>query len=169
MIQQAPIAIIEFPGSNCEQDCIDALGLLNISAQKIWHTNKEIPSHIQGIIIPGGFSYGDYLRGGALAALSPISEGIRKFAEQGKTILGICNGFQILTELKLLPGTLLKNNQQTFICEVAELQTNHKTPKLKAFFQDKDKIRLPIAHGEGKYYCSKDELDSILKKQSRYS
>ncbi len=172
MIQQAPIAIIEFPGSNCEQDCIDALGQLNISTQKIWHTNSQIPAHIQGIIIPGGFSYGDYLRGGALAALSPISEGIQEFAQQGKAILGICNGFQILTELKLLPGTLLRNNQQSFICEVAELQTNCKTPKLDAFFQKKDKIQLPIAHGEGKYHCSKEELDTILKNNQdilRYS
>ena len=172
MIHQAPIAIIQFPGSNCEQDCIDALALLNISTQQIWHTETTIPRHIKGLILPGGFSYGDYLRGGALAALSPISSAIRKFAEQGKPILGICNGFQILTELGLLPGTLLKNNQQTFTCQVSELQTNRSTTKLNQFFQNQESIRLPIAHGEGKYHCSKSELNSIIKNNQdilRYS
>lgn len=156
------IGLVQFPGSNCDADCIDAFKrLFQIDLELIWHEAHEVPSHIQALILPGGFSYGDYLRSGALAAFSPIMQSVKEFADKGGAVLGICNGFQVLCEAKLLPGTLLKNVQRTFVCQMTHLivPTTGKSvwhQKLKG-----KSYRVPIAHGEGNYYIDSAGLRKL--------
>ncbi|RZA25494.1 MAG: phosphoribosylformylglycinamidine synthase subunit PurQ [Proteobacteria bacterium] len=159
---QNAIGLVQFPGSNCDADCIEAFKrLFQIDLHLIWHEEHEIPAHIQGLILPGGFSYGDYLRSGALAAFSPIMQSVKKFAERGGAVLGICNGFQVLCEAKLLPGTLLKNVQRKFVCEMTSLSVTSegKSPWHKALAGKS--YRVPIAHGEGNYYIDQAGLKKL--------
>jgi len=152
--------VIVFPGSNCDYDCfyiIDKIFAINV--EYVWHKNPTI-GPCDFIILPGGFSYGDYLRCGAIARFSPIMNDIIKFAKKGNPILGICNGFQILLETGLLPGALLRNNSLKFICEHVYLKTNfYDTFFTNAIEKDKP-LSIPIAHGEGNYFCDRD----IIKK-----
>lgn len=151
------IGLVQFPGSNCDADCIDAMKrLFHIDLHLIWHDTVSLP-HLDGLILPGGFSYGDYLRGGALASCSKIMPAIKEFAAKGGSILGICNGFQVLTESHLLPGILLKNAQQSFICKNVHLAV---APGTSAYHQRLAgrSYKVPIAHGEGRYFLSQDEL-----------
>lgn len=143
------IGLIRFPGSNCDADCIDSLQRhFSLSATIISHRETELPP-LDAIVLPGGFSYGDYLRAGALAALSPIMNEVASFHERGGAIIGICNGFQILCETRLLPGVLLDNAGGRFICRWAPLSFE-KGPRRF--------IRLPIAHGQGRYYAQGETL-----------
>ena len=144
------VGVVQFPGSNCDDDCVDVLNRhFGILAPKIWHKESVIPK-LDAIIIPGGFSFGDYLRSGALAARSPVIEPIRSVAQKGGAILGICNGFQILTESNLLPGTLLHNLELKFICKMTRI----KSP-------DGNVLSVPIAHGEGRYWIQETELRTL--------
>lgn len=157
------VGIVVFPGSNCDRDVKHVLDkTLNTNSKFYWHT-KRIPNNIDVIIIPGGFTYGDYLRPGIIASHSPIMKHIQKLAQQKIPILGICNGFQILVESNLLPGTLLKNTSLNFMCQWINIKvTNTKTPfttKLKL----QQKIPIPIANGEGRYYADKKTLTSLQK------
>jgi len=160
------VGVIVFPGSNCDRDMFHVLNdVFKINAQYFWH-EKTLPSNLDAVILPGGFSYGDRLRAGIIAAHSPIISHVKKLANQGIPILGVCNGFQILTESGLLPGVLLKNTSLNFMCQWTNLVVqNNKTPftnKLKIG----EKIPIPIANGEGRYFADKKTLD-ILKKNNQ--
>lgn len=148
--------VVIFPGSNCDRDMIEALrNDLQQEVIELWHKDEDISmlSTDDCIVLPGGFSYGDYLRCGAIARFSPMMQSVIAFANKGGKVLGVCNGFQILCESGLLPGVLLKNANQQFICKNVYL-TN-------AQQQDGEAIKIPIAHGEGRYYASEDVIASL--------
>lgn len=154
-------AVIIFPGSNCDRDMVDALtASTGKEPIKVWHGDHELPD-VDLIAVPGGFSYGDYLRSGAMAAHSPIMREVVKAADKGVYVLGVCNGFQILTEAGLLPGTLMRNKNLKFICKPVNLKVeNADTAFTKAY--DKDQvIRIPVAHHDGNFFASDDELARI--------
>lgn len=155
------IAILEFPGSNCDVDLIDAFKRhFSITLQPIWHAETTFPK-LDGVLIPGGFSFGDYLRSGALAAHSHCIQNLKDYAKQGRPIFGICNGFQVLTESHLLPGALLRNESRKFICRYTWL-----TPSGAALAGlEKKPLHVPIAHGEGRYYIGEDGLKSLQDKE----
>jgi len=152
--------IVTFPGSNCDHDMFYVLNnILKQEVEFLWHKDKDLKKS-DFIILPGGFSYGDYLRSGAIACMSPIMNEIIKFANSGGYVLGICNGFQILCESGLLPGTLLRNSKGLFICDNIFLKvTNNNTILTRKASKD-NALQIPIAHAEGRYFAS----DKILKK-----
>jgi len=148
--------VIVFPGSNCDDDMIHVLGeVMGHSAEKIWHKEEALPDFglEDVIIVPGGFSYGDYLRAGALAKLSPVMQAVVAFARQGGHVIGICNGFQVLCEAGLLPGALLRNRDQQFISRVCHLSTETHDSALTAEIPRDRALAMPMAHAEGRYYC----------------
>jgi len=157
------VAVIVFPGSNCDRDMHHVLtDVFKLESKLVWHTDT-LPKDVDAIVLPGGFSYGDRLRAGVIAAHSPVIMDIKKMAEKGMPVLGVCNGFQILVEAGLLPGALLKNTSLNFICKWTEIIVkNNQTP-----FTNKLKIdqRIPIAvaNGEGRYYADKETLQSLKK------
>ncbi|TLX79347.1 MAG: phosphoribosylformylglycinamidine synthase subunit PurQ [Thaumarchaeota archaeon] len=160
------VAVVVFPGSNCDRDMHHVLSdVFKLKTDLVWHTD-ELPKNIDAIVLPGGFSYGDRLRAGVIAAHSPVISEIKKMAEKGMPILGVCNGFQILVEAGLLPGALLKNTSLTFMCKWTEIIVkNNKTPftnKLKL----NQRIPIAIANGEGRYYADKETL-KLLKKNNQ--
>ena len=152
-------SVIIFPGSNCDRDMDVALKKFGFENQMIWHNDDKIPK-CDLIVLPGGFSYGDYLRCGSIAGKSKIIKSVVEFAKKGGLVLGICNGFQILTETGLLPGVLQQNKNIEFICKNVFVKINDKNNK---YFKniDKDILELHIAHNEGNYFCSKDELKML--------
>ena len=158
------VGVIVFPGSNCDRDMFHVLSdVFHFDAQYFWH-EKSLPKNIDAVVLPGGFSYGDRLRAGVIAAHSPIIKDVRKFAEKGIPILGVCNGFQILVESGLLPGVLLKNESLNFMCEWTNLSVeNNKTPFTKKFKLNQ-KIPIPIANGEGRYFVDDETLKELKKK-----
>ena len=155
------IGVVVFPGSNCDRDVRWATqGCLGMQTQYLWHEETDL-SGLDAVVLPGGFSYGDYLRCGAIARFAPVLGALIEFANKGGRVLGICNGFQVLTELGLLPGALTRNSGLHFICEDAPLEgVRARTPWLSQFKAGSD-IQLPIAHGEGRYQCSEDTLKSL--------
>tara|TARA_Y100001970_G_C13868554_1_gene667821 strand:- start:84 stop:767 length:684 start_codon:yes stop_codon:yes gene_type:complete len=152
-------SVIIFPGSNCDRDMDVALKKFGFKNQMVWHNEKSIPKS-DLIVLPGGFSYGDYLRCGSIASKSNIIKSVIDFAHSGGLVLGICNGFQILTETTLLPGILQQNKYLNFICKNIFVKVKNKENK---YFKNikKDILELHIAHNEGNYFCSKDELKSL--------
>lgn len=146
-------AVVVFPGSNCDQDCVHALrDVLGARVVEVWHKDS-VPADAECIVIPGGFSYGDYLRAGALASMSPVMDSVRAAAARGALVLGICNGFQVLVESGLLPGVLMRNAGLRFRCRDAHLRVERAdTPFTAGAFEPGEVIRLPIAHGFGNYY-----------------
>ncbi|WP_353892954.1 phosphoribosylformylglycinamidine synthase subunit PurQ [Proteinivorax hydrogeniformans] len=155
--------VVVFPGSNCDKDAQYAVESLGHSCQLIWHKDTDLPKDVDCIILPGGFSYGDYLRSGAIARFSPIMEAVKKFAEDDGIVVGICNGFQILVESGLLPGALMKNKSTKFICKEQSLKVvNNKTVFTNQYQQD-ESISLPIAHGDGNYYVPESKYEEIKK------
>ena len=152
-------SVIIFPGSNCDRDMDVALKKFGFKNQMVWHNDPEIPKS-DLIVLPGGFSYGDYLRCGSIAAKSKIIKSVIEFANSGGLVLGICNGFQILTETGLLPGILQQNLNQNFICKNVYVKVNDKDNKYFSNIK-KEVLELHIAHNEGNYFCSKDELKSL--------
>lgn len=154
-------AVITFPGSNCDMDLYHAIKEgINQDANLVSYKEKSLEGY-DGILIPGGFSYGDYLRSGAIASHAPIIEEVIRLANQGKPVLGICNGFQILTEIGLLPGTLTNNRQNRFICEQVGLTVENNKTLFTSKYDFKEKITIPIAHGEGRYYCDSETLHAL--------
>ncbi len=153
------VGIVIFPGSNCDRDAYYAASLVaGIPPRFLWHKDTELPAGLDCIILPGGFSYGDYLRSGAIARFSPIMRAVRSFADGGGLVLGICNGFQILTEAGLLPGALLRNAHQRFVCRNVTVRVeNNATPFTSAYGQGQV-LRIPIAHGEGRYYADPETI-----------
>ena len=154
-------AIIVFPGSNCDHDAYYALKNIGFSVSFIWHKDVDLSS-FDGILIPGGFSYGDYLRTGAIAKFSPIMKSIIEESKKGKIVIGICNGFQILIESGLLPGALITNQNIKFISKTVSLNINsYNSIFTKNISRDKNNINMPIAHKQGNYIASKDTLAEL--------
>jgi len=154
------IGVIVFPGSNCEQDAVEAVNDLGAEALLLWHGSPEI-GDVDGVIIPGGFAHGDYLRPGAIARFSPAMESIVDFAEKGGPVVGICNGFQVLTEVGLLPGALQKNIGLKFLCKTVNLKVESTNSILTSQTQIGDELKIPINHFEGNYTCSEDTLNEL--------
>jgi len=156
--------VVVFPGSNCDLDCYKAIERLNEPVDYIFHTSTDLARY-DCIILPGGFSYGDYLRSGAIARFAPVMQEVMKAAEEGKLILGICNGFQILLECGLLPGAMLRNRGLKFLCQYEELIVNNNQTPFTTSYQEGESIRIPIAHGEGNYYCDEETLAALEQNQ----
>jgi phosphoribosylformylglycinamidine synthase I len=155
------VAVIRFPGSNCDLDVVAALrATKGLDPKLVWHENDDLAG-FDALVLPGGFSFGDYLRAGAIAARSPSIARVRRLAEKGVPILGICNGFQILVEAGLLPGSLLKNSGLKFVCKWVTLRVeNNKTPFTRTFRRG-EVLRLPIAHNEGRLFLPEHELAAL--------
>jgi len=157
--------IVVFPGTNCEADCHYVLkNILAVDCKYIWHMEKE-DKEINAIIIPGGFSYGDYLRSGAVAKFSPIMNFVRDFAAGGGLVIGICNGFQILLEENILPGAMLRNNTLKFICRYAYMKVEKASNPFTANYKVGDIIRMPIRHNEGNYYINSEGLEKLERNE----
>jgi phosphoribosylformylglycinamidine synthase len=154
--------IVVFPGSNCDHDAFVATSVNSgANAKYLWHKDTHIPSDIDCIVLPGGFSYGDYLRCGAIARFSPIMKEVIKFADKGGYIIGICNGFQILCEAGLLPGTLLRNDSLTFKCKDINLKTLNNSTTFTSLLKKDEVITIPIAHGEGNYFADNNTIEEL--------
>ena len=153
--------VVTFPGSNCDQDMIYVLeDLLDQKVEKLWHKDTDLKD-VDFVVLPGGFSYGDYLRSGAIAKLSPIMGEIIKHANQGGYVMGVCNGFQILTETGLLEGALLHNNNQKFICKNAWLKPISRNTAITKGLNTDGVYKIPIAHAEGRYYAPSETIERL--------
>lgn len=154
-------ALIQFPGSNRDRDMIAAITKISGSAPaSVWHTETTLPD-VDLLIIPGGFSHGDYLRSGAIAARAPVMEAVSKAAASGVRVLGVCNGFQTLTEAGLLPGALMRNSGLTFVCKEVKLEIVNADNPFTARYTKGEIIRCPVAHHDGNYFADKKTLDRI--------
>lgn len=154
------IGVVTFPGSNCNDDALHVVQQTGHEAISLWHKSHDL-QNVDMVILPGGFSYGDYLRSGAVARFSPIMQEVIQFAENGGYVLGICNGFQVLCEAHLLPGVLLRNANQKFICKNVSLRVENENTLITQAYQKDEVLTIPIAHAEGQYYASKDELRKL--------
>ena len=153
--------VVTFPGSNCDQDMIYVLeDLMGQEVERLWHKDTDLKG-VDFVVLPGGFSYGDYLRSGAIAKLSPIMLEVIKHANNGGYVLGVCNGFQILTESGLLEGALLHNNNQKFVCKNIYLKPISDQSGITKGLQLDRSYKIPIAHGEGRYYAKQDVIDRL--------
>ncbi len=153
-------AVLQFPASNCDQDCLHAARSLGHSASLIWHKESALGA-ADAVIIPGGFSYGDYLRCGAIARFSPVMQAVQQFASQGGLVLGICNGFQILCEAGMLPGALVRNRSLQFRCEQVFLKTLAHDSPFTCQIPTNRLLRIPVAHGDGCYFADGPELEDL--------
>lgn len=154
-------AVIVFPGSNCDIDMYHAIkDELGEEVEYVWHDTDNLEG-FDGILLPGGFSYGDYLRTGAIARFSNVMKEVIKAAEAGKPILGVCNGFQVLLESGLLPGAMRRNESLKFICRPTELKVQNNKTMFSSEYQEGEVITVPIAHGEGNYYCDEETLKQL--------
>ncbi len=154
------IAVIQFPGSNCDQDCVIALNDLGARAQLVWHKEASV-ENFDAVVVPGGFSYGDYLRCGAIAQFSPVMQSVKALAGSGLPVLGICNGFQILCECGLLPGALVRNRSLHFVCDYVYLRVESgRSPVTNEAMQD-EVLSIPVAHGEGNYVADQEILREL--------
>jgi phosphoribosylformylglycinamidine synthase subunit PurQ / glutaminase len=155
------IAVVQFPGSNCDQDCLRALtDGLHVQAEYLWHKQTAV-SGFDAVVLPGGFSYGDYLRCGAIARFSPIMRAVVRAANEGMPVIGICNGFQILCEAGLLPGALIRNQSLRFVCKPVWLRVETGETPFTAKLKVECVLRMPVAHGEGSYFADETTLDSL--------
>lgn len=153
--------VVTFPGSNCDQDMIYVLEtIMGQEVERLWHKDTDLKG-VDFVVLPGGFSYGDYLRSGAIAKLSPIMTEVIKHANNGGYVLGICNGFQILTESGLLEGALLHNNNQKFICKNVFLKPDNNSSAINKNLDTAKAYKIPIAHGEGRFYAPQDVIDRL--------
>lgn len=157
------VGVVVFPGSNCDRDMYHVLqDVFKLDVQYFWHEDR-LPKNLDAVVLPGGFSYGDRLRAGVIAAHSPVIADVKRMADKGMPVLGVCNGFQILVEAQLLPGILLRNTSLSFMCRWTELIVeNNKTP-FTSQFKLKQRIPIPIANGEGRYYVDKGTLAKLKK------
>ena len=155
-------AVITFPGSNCDRDLAVALEQVSGTAPfRVWHGDADLPERLDFIALPGGFSYGDYLRSGAMAARSPIMRAVVRAAERGVPVLGVCNGFQVLTEAGLLQGALMRNSGQTFVCRTVALKVETSQSLFTAGYEAGQTIRVPVAHHDGNYFADEATLDRL--------
>ncbi|MDK2897603.1 MAG: phosphoribosylformylglycinamidine synthase subunit PurQ / glutaminase [Candidatus Atribacteria bacterium] len=154
--------VVVFPGSNCDHDCYYALSqVVGVETTLLWHQERDL-KNCDAVVLPGGFSYGDYLRTGAIARFSPIMDSIRQFAQAGGLVLGICNGFQILLESGLLPGALLPNRSGHFICRFVYLRVENNRTPFTSLFQLGEVLKIPIAHNQGNFFASSTDIRSFL-------
>jgi phosphoribosylformylglycinamidine synthase len=154
------VGVVQFPGSNCELDALEAVRLLGGEAEILWHGDRTV-NGVDAVVVPGGFAHGDYLRPGAIARFSPVMTSVVEFAESGGPVVGICNGFQVLTEAGLLPGALQKNRGLKFVCTTVELRVDSTDSVLTSEASLGDVLRVPINHFEGNYTCSPDTLAEL--------
>ena len=154
-------AVITFPGSNCDRDLVVALEAAGAEVTQVWHKDTELPAGTDLVGVPGGFSYGDYLRCGAIAANSPITRAVRAHAERGGYVFGVCNGFQVLTETKLLPGALLRNAGLKYICRTVALTVETTESDFTGGYARGDTLNIPIAHHDGNYFADAETLDRL--------
>ncbi|SFV60635.1 Phosphoribosylformylglycinamidine synthase, glutamine amidotransferase subunit [hydrothermal vent metagenome] len=152
------VAILRFPGTNCEFDTQYAFEKLGHSVELVWHKEESLPSDIDLVVVPGGFSYGDYLRSGSIARFSPVMKAVSNYANSGGNVLGICNGFQILTEAGLLPGALKRNNNLHFISKIQHLKVVNSDNSFLNQCSDGEVLSIPIAHADGNYYIDDEKL-----------
>ncbi len=158
------LGVLVFPGSNCDHDCYHVLAtVLGLKTVFLWHKDHDL-QNVDAIVLPGGFSYGDYLRCGAIANFSPIMQEVKKFANNGGPVLGICNGFQILTEAKLLPGVLMRNRSLKFICDIPMVKVEHNQSKFTKKINPGSILKIPIAHMEGNYFLDEVGLQKLEDK-----
>lgn len=157
--------VIVFPGTNCDRDTYNAIKcVMDARVDYVWYENKSL-HHYQLIVIPGGFSYGDYLRAGALARFSPIMDALRSYVDRGGLVIGICNGFQILLESLMLPGAMQRNKTLKFVCDDAFIRIERDDTAFTMLYKKGDILKIPIAHAEGNYYAPPDLLDRIEHKK----
>lgn len=155
-------AVVTFPGSNCDRDMAVALEAVSgTPALRVWHGDADLPENLDFIALPGGFSYGDYLRSGAMAARSPIMRSVIAAAGRGVPVLGVCNGFQVLTEAGLLPGALLRNAGQHFVCRTVRLSVETSQSLFTAAYSTGEEISIPVAHHDGNFFADNDTLDRL--------
>jgi len=152
--------VVIFPGSNCDRDAFEALKLMGYQVDYIWHQETNLAGY-DLIVLPGGFSYGDYLRAGAIARFSPVMQEIVRFAGKGGKVLGICNGFQILTEAGLLPGALLRNESLRFVCKYVTVRVENTNTTFTHKITEQRPLRIPVAHGEGNYFVDDETLAEL--------
>jgi phosphoribosylformylglycinamidine synthase len=156
----ARIGVVLFPGSNCEQDALEAFSALGAEAEVLWHGDDTV-NGVDAVVVPGGFAHGDYLRPGAIARFSPVMSAVQRFAAEGGPVVGICNGFQVLTEAGLLPGALQKNRGLKFICAMVDLRVESSRSILTSEAAVGTVLRIPINHFEGNYTCSPETLAEL--------
>lgn len=155
-------AVITFPGSNCDRDMAVALAKVSgVPAIRVWHGDAELPERLDFVAVPGGFSYGDYLRCGAIASRSPVMRAVVAAAERGVPVLGVCNGFQVLTEAGLLPGALMRNAQLNFTCRTIPLTVENTRSLFTTAYDGGQTIHLPVAHHDGNYFADAETLDRL--------
>ena len=155
-------AVIVFPGSNCDRDCKVAIERsTGAQVDMVWHGDAALPDGVDLIVLPGGFSYGDYLRCGAMAALSPVMAEVKAAAERGVATVGICNGFQVLCEAGLLPGALLRNERLKYVCKAVDLQVVNAQTRFTAGYADRRQVTLTIGNGEGNFFADEATLDRL--------
>jgi phosphoribosylformylglycinamidine synthase len=155
-------AVIVFPGSNCDRDIAVALeAVTGVKPHMVWHGESELPSGLGLIALPGGFSYGDYLRCGAIAARSPVVQAVVEAADKGMPVIGICNGFQVLTETGLLPGALMRNSGLNFVCRDVPLTVDNSQSIFTSGYRSGEQITVPVAHHDGNYFADAETLDRI--------
>jgi phosphoribosylformylglycinamidine synthase subunit PurQ / glutaminase len=155
------VAVVVFPGSNDDQDAAWALGALGAEAKLVWHADEELPAGTGAVILPGGFSYGDYLRCGAIARFSPVMRAVAEFAAKGGPVLGICNGFQILCEAGLLPGVLRPNASLSFVCRDVAVRVERVAPPFTSRCEQGQRLVIPVKHGEGCWYAPPELVEEL--------
>jgi phosphoribosylformylglycinamidine synthase len=161
-MQQAKVGVVVFPGSNCDYDVFNVFkNVLKTDTKFLWHKEGSVGDR-NILILPGGFSYGDYLRCGAIAKFSPLMNEVIDFANKGGVVIGICNGFQVLCETGLLPGALLRNENLKFVCKTVTLKVENNKSIFTGEYGIKEIIKLPVAHGEGNYYCDRETLSGLI-------
>ncbi|MBV8951217.1 MAG: phosphoribosylformylglycinamidine synthase subunit PurQ [Actinobacteria bacterium] len=156
----ARVGVVVFPGTNCELDVLEGVERVGGSAELLWHADRDLHD-VDAVVVPGGFAHGDYLRTGAIARFSPIMDSVRAFADGGGPVVGICNGFQVLTEAGLLPGALQKNAGLKFLCETVTVRVETAASALTLLARPGDELRIPINHFEGNYVCHPATLDRL--------
>jgi phosphoribosylformylglycinamidine synthase len=155
-------AVIVFPGSNCDRDCKVAVERsTGAKVDMVWYAETALPQGLDLIVLPGGFSYGDYLRCAAMAALAPVMTEVRAAAERGVAVVGICNGFQVLTESKMLPGALLRNERLKYVCKPVALEVTNSQTRFTAAYQGRREVEMTVGNGEGNYFADEETLDRI--------
>jgi len=159
-------SVIQLPGSNDDRDLRFALkSVLGCEAGLVWHKRAELPADTRAVLVPGGFSYGDYLRAGAMAHYAPVMAAVKRFAEAGGPVIGICNGFQILCEAGLLPGALVRNHHLHFVCDFVHVRVEHARPPFTSRARAGAVLRLPVKHGEGAYHAPPDTLAALEQRE----
>lgn len=165
-MRKVSFGVVVFPGSNCDMDCYHVIkNVLNQKVRYVWHEERKLDD-LDCVILPGGFSYGDYLRAGAIGRFSPVMDAVIDFAEKGKLVIGICNGFQILLEAGLLEGGMLRNRTLTFVCKDVYLKVENADTPFTSLYRKGEVIKIPIAHNEGNYYISPQGLE-MLRRENR--